>query len=242
MSNSKIKLDAFDRDVYFQQVLGLTCMMSWLSRWENLREWTKLSSPHIPLSQAQSQRFALGFPHSIRYGNVPFLTIQEPEEEFFSRIQWSRVCLDFSSSRLIFVSKKIVGNDDLLADIPAFAISVEFDELSKLKLLESYQELALRTIWFDDQGEPQVSAGPPLDSISIIILNDEKSLFKPSEIEQQRSLLEISILKQEELSLMTPQFLGKVPDVISGLEDFVAPFDESRVEKVRYEGYKEKTK
>lgn len=233
---SKNDFLGFSREIYFEHVLGMSCLTAWLTRLEGVRDNIEIKGPCIELGNVSSQRFCLGFPNVPRLGTLPFLCVQDHEEEFIRRMQWNNVWIDEDKSRLVLVSKKIMGDGDLIPDIPACSIGIFFDDVKKLDMLKLHKGFQARPLWFDEDNLPRVSGGIPFFHIPMRVFDplEKSSYFEKNALSQSRTLLEISKIREERLALEAPEYKGGQVEVLDeNFAKLLTPFDDKEIEKVR---------
>lgn len=156
---------------YFTNVIGLTNLATWLSRWYKFEKSFKITESSIFVDGILSARFILGVPKSKKFGTNVFLAIQPEELLWFKNITWSHLAVDYSNNRLHIVSKNIPGCNDKTETLPSFSISILFDSIDKLKFLSEQSEIDIRQIWYEDDGTTEhISRNSSLLSLPVKIL------------------------------------------------------------------------
>lgn len=231
---------AFSAPGYINQLIGLVALLGWRKRWEEISYLTPmvtLRGPMLELGLVASQRFVLGFPAHARsrYGKTPFLAVQSEEAQFFRRLSWSRAYVSMESRKLIFVTHKVLGDNDGLEDLPAMGFSIEFDETRKLELLSHFQGLDVRSLWFNEEGH-HVGSGRPIASVPLRVLPAGESPFPTGSLSQTRSLRDLIGDKLERTNRLYQEFVpGRdgAPVVPREFQEIVQAFDASSVPQVR---------
>src|SRR5690606_11366144 len=111
-----------------------------------------------------------------RYGRHPFLAVQADEAMFFRRIAWSGAWVDVPGLKLVLTTRKVLGDGENVEDIPAMGLSVGFDRERKLELLAAHRRLAVRSLWFDEEGA-HVGTGAPLAALPLAVVQPGQEVF-----------------------------------------------------------------
>lgn len=164
---------------YFKNVIGLTNLAGWLSRWYQFEKSFKITESSIFIDGLISGRFVLGIPKNKNFGNNIFLAIQPEEMLWFKHISWSHFCVDLENNRLHIVSKRIYGMNDKTPDFPAFSIAILFDVVDKLQFVERQNFLDVRELWYEDEGKIEhISRSSSVNSLKVKILKPGESILK----------------------------------------------------------------
>lgn len=197
-----------------RHLMGLVALMTWRTRWDRFPNAAQQVGPLLKMDAFASQRFAIAWPKASRYGKSPIVAIQREEGEWMRRIQWARAQVIPDEGRLVFVSRKVVGDGDNLQDLPAVGVSIAFDLAKKAELLTPFRALEGRGLWFDEEGIYHIDRSKPMWTMPLKVASASDPVFKDSEVSLDRSFREVVMEKIERSNRMfNPGYAGAMVDV-----------------------------
>jgi len=191
---------------YFKNVIGLTNLAGWLSRWYQFEKSFKVTESSILIDGLISGRFALGIPKNKNFGNNIFLAIQPEEMLWFKNITWSHFSVDKENNRLHIVSKRIYSIHEKAPDFPSFSIAILFDAVDKLQFVERQSTLDIRELWYEDNGNIEhISRSASLTSLPVKILQPGQSVLRTEEFAQNASTSYENLINKKMSSQNVPK-------------------------------------
>jgi hypothetical protein len=226
-----------DHTTYFRHLVGLTALMAWLKRWERIEGAPVISGGEVRLSAVASQRVGFGVPRQPRYGRTPFLAIQPEERDWMELLNWGRAFLVPDQNTLVLTSPGFAGDHERLADLPAVALGIAFDEPAKLAILEKSGQVCLRGLNFETDEQTglataSVEGGAPWLSLSLTPHLDDQWL-SPAERSHGHSFGEMLERRiQASNREINPGYLGAPSAVSQQFRDLVDTFNPESIKKV----------
>lgn len=146
------------------------------SNWNLPHSW---GSDIITLNQGMTKFF--GFTNILSNGKksiAPQLLIQNEEKKWFSIMSWEKVVIFPKKSLMVFVTKTLIGDDNVYPIIPSFGIALPILNNKLLELFNNNDMLVIREFWKDDNNKINIAFTEKIAQIDIEICEDDNMEIK----------------------------------------------------------------
>lgn len=230
-----------DYSQYFEHSVGITNLMNWLARWQKFNKSYDITQTTIELGDLISGRFAIGVPKNKSFGKNVFICIQPEELLWAKSIKWSRLVIKEGSNKLYLVSERVEGDSENIPDIPAFAISLNFDSDEKISFLRAQKNIDFRELWYDEQKQQRISRSLPLWTLPLGIISLDADVISEDEYKVKHTFNELLNNKINKTNRDNSHFVGNQAIVQDPeLKKLIESFDSNTVPKVRVDDDKYK--
>lgn len=143
---------------YLEHLAGIASLMEWMLANEKAGYRFRPQGDELCLDEQITRRFIIGVPRSKRWGKSPFLGAQRREAVFLKLLKIGRAVVREGDSKLYLVVPTMRGDGMNYPDLPAFVVSLAFDDAEKAAILSQTREIECRGFWIDDNGQVEISS------------------------------------------------------------------------------------
>ena len=198
-------------DKYLLHCSGLYTMLAWMNEQQANGLSCKVAGQIVYSHPISGRLFSLGISRNKNVSKEPFLAIQPNENQWFSLMQWEKICIRERDLHLYFITELVKGNNVDYPDIPPFVFAISFDSIEKIKILQKINKLDGREYRQDEDGDIKINFHSKIFSLPI----ENKSYDEPVISDNNNYVNYSDLMRQQEAFLQNkfnvdspPEFIG----------------------------------
>lgn len=203
MSNSKN---------YLQHNTGIWAMMQFFESYLKYGyKYDVKNKTLIELSSFYSQHIAFGNTNNKKLGKNFYMLFSQQLFDALKLIEFDKLVLSPQDQRIYLISKNIPGDGVEWPEIPAFILSIYFENIDKIDFLGNEKKIDIKPYYFTQEDSECIIDHKSYFSLPIECLNEKDNIYSliSSHVQDYYSLMDNTINKAiAKYSSYVPEFKG----------------------------------
>lgn len=165
----------------------------------------------IELSSFYSQHIAFGSTNNKKLGKNFYMLFSQQLFDSLSLIKFDKIVIDPFEQRVYLISKSVPGDGVEWPEIPAFILSIYFENIDKIHFLEEEKKIDIKPYYFTEDENECIIDHKSSFTLPIQYLNENESVYSlvPTHVQDYYSLMDATINKAiAKYSGYVPEFKG----------------------------------